>query len=112
MSSKSKIPPPIQFVKDLLTDSPKTREQLKDKMVKEDYSTGTINSQLFQLRHWKGAKVTEDGFTRNPDYVEEVKERKAKKEKKTKVSKKAKAPRMKKARPVPKSSIEKAADAA
>jgi len=71
-----KIPAPISFLKELLSEAPITRDQLKAKMVKKEYAPGTINTQLFNLRHWAGCLVQEDGFVKNPSYMEQERQKK------------------------------------
>jgi hypothetical protein len=104
-TSTAKIPDPIQFLKDMLgkAQGPLTRDEVKKRMEKATYQPGTISTQIFQLRHWKGCTMTKDGeFTRNDSYVEPVRDIKEKKEKKARaarVSKERKGskPRTKKA---------------
>ena len=81
---KKAIPAPMKFLKDLLGNEPVTREQVIKKLEKAGYAKGTISTQVFQLRHWKGCIAQEDGFVKNPNFEEPVKEVK---EKKVKVKK-------------------------
>jgi hypothetical protein len=101
---KHKIPAPIQFLKDMLSAEPMTREQLVKKMEKAEYAKGTINTQLFQLKHWKGAICGEDGFVKNPDFTEVIKEKKTPKPVRNFSNKKAVAGKRKTFHPVPKPS--------
>lgn len=74
MSKKtSKYRDPAKNIQDMLQDSPLTRVKLISKMRNAGYKDSTINAQLFNLRHWKGCIVGEDGISRNPDFVREEK---------------------------------------
>jgi len=104
---KKSIPAPVQFLKDCLSGRPISREALKERMVKEKYAIGTINTQLFQLRHWPGCVVTEAGFAKNPDYEEPQKEKKTTKTVKVPSKRKEKrAAKPKTFHPVPKPNAE------
>ena len=105
--SKKPIPAPMKFLKDLLGNEPITREQVIKKLEKAGYAKGTISTQVFQLRHWKGCIAQEDGFVKNPNFEEPVKEVKEKKVKVKKNSIRNVSPKVRKAKtfhPAPKPS--------
>ena len=98
--SKKNYRDPAAKAKSVLTDKAHPREVIMGKLKDQGYSDATVQAQLYNLRHWKGCVVTDDGYAKNPDFVEEEKPVKEKKEK---------TPKMKKARAVPKTKAKKAA---
>lgn len=83
MDGKSKsYREPASKVKELLSHVVVTREDMVAKMESVGYKKSTIQAQLFNLRHWPGCIVTDDGYRTNPDFVQA--EKPAKKKQKTK----------------------------
>ena len=106
MASKTKYRDPATKAKDVLANTPRKREVIAAKLKEAGYKESTVQAQIYNLSHWNGCLVTDDGYAKNPDFIEPEKPVKAKKEKKEKVAKvkKEKKTKAKTFRPAPKPS--------